>query len=52
LLLLDPTIHQTPNIQNNKDKKPTHNIATQVIILKTDAKAAAIQTTPYQLTIG
>lgn len=51
-LLLDPTTHQTPNIQNHRDKIATHNNATQAVILKTDAKAAAIQTTPYQLTIA
>lgn len=52
LLLLDPATHQTPNIQNHRDKIATHNNATRAIILKTDAKAAAIQTTPYQLTIA
>ena len=52
LLLLDPATHQTPNIQNHRGKNPTHNNATQAIILKTDAKAAAIQAPPYQLTIA
>jgi hypothetical protein len=52
LLLLNPPIHQTPNIQNNKNKKPTHNNATQAIILKTDTEAAAIRTPHDQLTIA